>query len=112
MGNLGSQLVEGYNVVHNLCHILGIVDTQVGKDAGKIVVKVCASIPTLPRIVLGMRICIVGGRCNQPVGVGMGSVKQVGKGLPGTKLQALQQMVACHRCRVLGWRRLSPLHML
>jgi hypothetical protein len=28
MGNLGSQLVEGYNVVHNLCHILGVVDTQ------------------------------------------------------------------------------------
>jgi hypothetical protein len=64
MGNLGSQLVEGYNVVHNLCHILGIMDTQVGKDAEKIVVKACASIPTLPKIVLGMRICIVGGRCN------------------------------------------------
>ncbi len=59
-----------------------------------------------------MRICIVGGRYNQPMGVGMGSVKQVPKGLPGTKLQALQRMVACHICRELGWRILSPLHML
>jgi len=71
--------VEGQNVVHNLCHILSIVDTQannqVGKDVGKIIVKVCASIPALPKIGLGMRICIMGGRCNQPVGVGMGSVK-------------------------------------
>ncbi len=104
--------MEGYNVVHNLSHILGIVDTQVGKDTGKIVVKVFASIPKLPRIVLGMRVCIMGGQCNQPMGVEMGSVKQVCKGFPGTKLQALQRMVACHKCRELGWRSLSPLHRL
>ncbi len=66
----------------------------------------------LPRIGLGMGIYIVGARCNQPVGVGMGSMKQVLKGLLGTKLQALQQMVACYRCKELGWRSLSPLHRL
>jgi hypothetical protein len=111
MGNLGSQLVEGQNVVHNLCHIMGIVDTQANND-GKIVVKVCASILTLPRIGLGMGICIMGGRCNQPMGVGMGLVKHVFKGLPSTRLQALQRIVACYRCRELGWRSLSPLHKL
>jgi hypothetical protein len=85
---------------------------RLARTLGELLSRYCASIPTLPRIVMGMIIYIVGGRCNQLVGVGMGSVKQVRKGLPGTKLQALQRMVACHRCRELGWRSLAPLHRL
>jgi hypothetical protein len=62
----------------------------------------------LPKIGLGMGICIVGGGCNQPVGVGIGSMKQVLKGLPGTRLQTLQRMVACYNAGSWGGGAFLP----